>query len=483
MSNEYAEEKNNEPIEDLQNPRLLIEEEIETAFNLKRTFFDEGWTRSYEFRIEQLEKLKKAIKANEKAIIDALYMDLHKPEYEAYTAEIGILYEEINGAMKHLKEWMKPEKISTPLVLQPSQSLIYKEPLGVVLIVGPWNYPFQLLMAPLIGAIAAGNCAILKPSDQARHLSDVVAKLIGELYSNSFVSVIQGPGSMVGPMLIEKYRFDHIFFTGSPNVGKNIAAMAAMHLTPVTLELGGKSPAIVDQTANLEVAAKRLVWAKFYNAGQTCVCPDYLMVHESVKDEFVQQLIKTIKTYFGEDPLQSDSFGRIINHRRVDVLKRLMLSGNILHGGIVEEEQKYIAPTLIDGITLSDPIMQEEIFGPLLPIMTYSKLPEVLSVIRQNRYPLALYLFTEDRTTEKYFIENVEFGGGCINNGIIHLVNSEMPFGGVGYSGMGRYHGKYSFDTFSHFKSVVKTDTRIDPNFKYPPYGVMKLAVAKKAMR
>ncbi len=461
----------------------VLQEKIQVAFNSKRNFFDEGWTRSYEFRIEQLQKLKDAIKSNEKAIIQALYMDLHKPEYEAYTAEIGILYEEINVAMKHLKHWMKPDKISTPLVLQPSRSLIYKEPLGLVLIIGPWNYPFQLLIAPLIGAIAAGNCVIIKPSDQTKHVSDVVANLIGGIYSNSYVSVVQGPGAMIGPMLIEKYRFDHIFFTGSPNVGKNIAAMAAQHLTPVTLELGGKSPAIVDQTANLEVAAKRLVWAKFYNAGQTCVCPDYLLVHASVKDPFIEHLKDTIKSYFGEKPLESQSYGRIINDRRVAVLKALMLSGKIIHGGIVVEEERYIEPTLIDEVTMEDSIMKEEIFGPILPILVYQELPEALSIIRENRYPLALYLFTENANTESYFIENVEFGGGCINNAIIHLVNPDMPFGGVGNSGIGRYHGKYSFDTFSHLKSVVQSDTRIDPNFKYPPYSAMKLAIAKKAMK
>lgn len=457
--------------------------DIEMAFNAKRTFFDEGWTKSYDFRVEQLKKLKAAIKANEREIVQALYMDLRKPEYEAFTAEIGILYEEINVAIKQLRNWMKPKKIATPLVLQPSKSYLYKEPLGVVLIIGPWNYPFQLLMAPLIGAIAAGNCAMIKPSDQAKNTSELVTKMIGEVFSNSYISVVQGPGSMMGPMLIEKYRFDHIFFTGSPNVGRSIATMAAKHLTPVTLELGGKSPAIVDQTANLEVAAKRLVWAKFYNAGQTCVCPDYLLVHSSVKEPFVQLLKATIHSYFGDNPFESESFGRIINERRLNTLKGLLSSGKIVHGGIVVEEDKYIEPTIIDEVTMDSPIMQEEIFGPILPILIYEKLPEALAIIRKNRYPLALYLFTEDAKTEDYFVENVEFGGGCINNGIIHLVNSEMPFGGVGFSGMGRYHGKYSFDTFSHFKSVVRSDTGIDPNFKYPPYNGVKLAIAKKAMK
>lgn len=456
---------------------------IKETFEMQRTFFDNGWTRDYGFRIEQLKKLKSAIKRNEKQIIEALYLDLHKPEYEAYTSEIGILYEEINVALKQLKHWMKPKKITTPLVLHPSQSTILYEPFGLVLIIGPWNYPFQLLMAPLIGAIAAGNCAMLKPSDQTKHVSDLVAKMIAETFPREYISVVQGPGSMVGPMLIERYAFNHIFFTGSPNVGKQVAKMAAEHLTPVTLELGGKSPAIVDQTANLEVAAKRLVWAKYFNAGQTCVCPDYLLVHESVKEQFVEKLKQTIDAYYGEDPRVSDSFGRVINDRRVQVLKGLLAKGNIVHGGQVVEAERYVAPTLITDVTLEDPIMQEEIFGPILPILSYKTMPEALNIIRRNRYPLALYLFTENEGAEAFFLENVEFGGGCINNGIIHLVNSEMPFGGVGKSGMGRYHGKFSFDTFSHQKSIVKTGSWVDPDIKYPPYKGSKLKLAKQFMK
>lgn len=456
---------------------------IQQTFNMQRSFFDNGWTRSYEFRIEQLKKLKQAIKRNEKQIIEALYLDLHKPEYEAYTSEIGILYEEINVAMKQLKHWMKPKKIMTPVVLHPSQSSIRYEPFGLVLIIGPWNYPFQLLIAPLIGSIAAGNCAILKPSDQTRHVSDVILKLIEETYPRDYISVVQGPGAMVGPMLIERFHFNHIFFTGSPNVGKEIAKMAAAHLTPVTLELGGKSPAIVDQSANLEVAAKRLMWAKFFNAGQTCVCPDYLLIHESVKEPFIEKMKEVLLAYYGEDPRQSESYGRIVNGKRIEALKRLMTSGQIIHGGQVIEDERYVAPTLIDQVSMDDLIMQEEIFGPILPIITFKSMPEALGIIRENRYPLALYLFTENQGAEEFFIENVEFGGGCINNGIIHLVNSEMPFGGVGNSGMGRYHGKFSFETFSHQKSIVKTSSWVDPDIKYPPYKASKLSLAKKFMK
>lgn len=456
---------------------------LKELFEMQKSFFDNGWTRSYEFRVEQLKKLKQAIQNNEQAIMEALYKDLHKPEFEAYTSEIGILYEEINEALKQLKHWMKPQKVKTPLVLHPSQSTIYYEPLGVVLIIGPWNYPFQLLIAPLIGAIAAGNCAMIKPSDQTRNVSNVVARLIEEIYPKEYVCVVQGPGAMVGPKLIEKFPFNHIFFTGSPNVGKQVARMAAEHLTPVTLELGGKSPVIVDQTANLEVAAKRLVWAKFFNAGQTCVCPDYLLVHESVKDEFVEKMIATIKEYYGEDPMSSESFGRIVNQKRIETLTHLMESGTVIHGGRIVPEQRYVEPTLIDGVSMDDPIMLEEIFGPILPIMTYKTMPEALQIIRKSRYPLALYLFTESEAAEMFFIENVEFGGGCINNGMVHLINSGLPFGGVGNSGMGRYHGKYSFETFSHHKSVVKTGNWMDPDLRYAPYKASKLSLAKKFMK
>lgn len=453
---------------------------IEKSFSMKRNFFDEGKTRSYEFRIENLKKLKKMIKKNEKEILEALYLDLHKPAFEAFTSEIGIMYEEINYTIEHLKTWMKPKKVSTPLVLQPSTSYIYSEPLGVTLIIGPWNYPFQLLLAPLVGAIAAGNCAMIKPSDQTKHTSDLVAKIIAETFAEEYISVVQGPGAMVGPMLIEKFRFDHIFFTGSPSVGKKIAAMASEHLTPVTLELGGKSPVIVDKNVNIDVAAKRLTWAKYFNAGQTCVCPDYLLVHESIKDEFINRMKFYIKEFFGDNPIESENFGRIVNEKRFDVLKAFLDEGNIVIGGESNKISKFISPTIIDRINLDSKIMQEEIFGPILPVMTYGDIKEVVPVIRKNRYPLALYLYTNNKQVEEFIIENIEFGGGCINNGMIHLANSKLPFGGVGNSGMGRYHGIDSFDTFSHKKSIIKTKECLDPSLRYAPYSDKKLNTAKK---
>lgn len=452
-------------------------------YDAQRKFFDSGHTKSYHFRMEQLSKLKTVIETHENQIMAALYADLRKPQFEAFTSEIGVLYEEIAAAMKHLKTWMTPEKTKTLLPLQPSQSVVYPEPLGVVLIIGPWNYPFQLLMAPLIGAIAAGNCAVIKPSDQTPHVSQLVSELISKIFEPEYISVVMGPGAEVGPQLIEKYRFDHIFFTGSPNVGKKIMAMAAPHLTPVTLELGGKSPVIVMADANLSVTAKRLVWAKFFNAGQTCVCPDYLLVHEEVKDELVRLMIKQMRLYFGDDPKNSPDFGRIVNLRRLEALKTLLGRGRILTGGRYDESDLYMEPTLLDQVTLDDPIMQEEIFGPILPILTFKQMSECTAIIRANRYPLALYLFTENEGNEAYFIDKIEFGGGCINNAMVHLINSEMPFGGVGFSGMGRYHGKYSFDTFSHYKSVLHSKTWMDQTTRYAPYSKAKLKMARRFMK
>ncbi|HPI45110.1 MAG TPA: aldehyde dehydrogenase family protein, partial [Tenuifilaceae bacterium] len=332
---------------------------IKEAFESKREFFDSGNTKSYEFRVAQLKALRKAIVESETEILNALYKDMHKPKFEAFTSEIGIVYDEIDFALRNLKKWMKHKKVSTPIVLHPSTSKIYPEPLGVVLIIGPWNYPFQLLINPLVGAIAAGNCAIIKPSDNTKNTAQVIGKIIAKTFSPNFVSVIQGPGAMVGPKLIDKYAFNHIFFTGSPNVGKEIMAMAAKHLTPVTLELGGKSPAIVHSDANLKISAQRLIWAKFFNAGQTCVSPDYLLVHESVKDVFVDLMRKTIVQFLGDDPSTSENFTHIVNSRRFNVLKEYLNEGRIIHGGRFDESQNYIEPTLIDGVSFEDKLMQE----------------------------------------------------------------------------------------------------------------------------
>jgi aldehyde dehydrogenase (NAD+) len=452
----------------------MEDEKIEKIISAQRLFFDEGKTRSYDFRVQQLTKLKAVIKKYESEILDALHQDLHKPNFEAFVSEIGILYEEIEFVLDHLKDWMKPESVSTPLALQPSTSKIYKEPLGLVLIIGPWNYPFQLLLAPLIGSIAGGNCSIIKPSDNTRRTAAIIEKIISETFDSNYVAVIQGAGSIVGPQLIEKYRFDHIFFTGSANVGKQIMRMASIHLSSVTLELGGKSPAIVDQDVDIEVAAKRLIWAKCFNAGQTCVCPDYLLIHESIKGEFVKRMIHHIREFFGDNPLKSNDFTHIVNTKRFNILTNYLKDVRILYGGKFNAETLCIEPTLMDNIPDGHPIMQEEIFGPLFPILTFKNIQEIIPIIRKHRYPLACYLFTTNKETEEFVINNIEFGGGCINNALVHLANPELPFGGVGFSGMGNYHGKKSFDAFTHKKSILKTKFFFDPPLRYPPYAASK---------
>jgi aldehyde dehydrogenase (NAD+) len=458
---------------------LIKVEEIKDIFNQKKVFFDNGNTLAYKFRLEQLKKFKCAIESYEDEILEALHKDMRKPKFEAYTSEIGIMLEEIDHTIKNLKHWMEPQKVSTPIVLHPSTSYIYKQPLGVVLIIGPWNYPFQLLMAPLVGTIAAGNCAIIKPSNETPFTAKVVEKLIENTFDKNYISVVQGSGSTMGPLLIENNHFDHIFFTGSPKVGSQIAGMAARHLTPVTLELGGKSPAIVDKNVNIEVAAKRLTWAKFFNAGQTCVCPDYLLIHEDIKDVFVEEMKKNIHLFFGENPQLSPDLTRIVNTKRFEILTKYLKSGRILIGGQFDESERFIAPTLIDRVTMDDAIMQEEIFGPIMPILTYKTNEEVVKQVRKHRYPLACYIFSNDEQNKDFFIQHIEFGGGCVNNCMVHLVNPDLPFGGIGNSGMGKYHGQHSFDTMSHAKSVIKTATWLDPSLRYPPYTDSKLKWAE----
>ncbi|MGF1709654.1 aldehyde dehydrogenase family protein [Vibrio kagoshimensis] len=450
----------------------LSKEEVQATYQRKRNFFDAGKTRDYNFRIAQLEALKNGIKKYENEIFEALHADMRKPRFEATISEINIIYDEIEHTIRHLQEWMKTEHAETPAFLQSSYSAkseIHYEPLGVVLVIGPWNYPFQLLIAPLIGAIAAGNCALLKPSNETKHTAHITGNIISEIFDEEYISVVYGPGSSVGPLIIENNRFDHIFFTGSPGVGKLIAGMAAKHLTPVTLELGGKSPAIVDKHANLEVTAKRLTWAKFFNAGQTCVCPDYVLVHEDVKDALIAEMKKNITEFFGENPQKSPDFARIVNDKRFNALEKF-LTGNIVVGGEKDSNDCYIAPTIIDDVSMNDVIMEEEIFGPIMPVLTWSEYDEALAMIRQNRYPLACYVFSESNETIDFFNQNVEYGGSCINHALLHLTNPDLPFGGVGFSGMGRYHGRDSFLTMSHSKAIMKFSTDADPSALYAPY-------------
>lgn len=460
---------------------MISKAQASQLYQAQQVYFDSGATLPYAFRKTQLKRLKKAIQKYEEKIIAALHADLHKHPMESYGSEVGFLYEEISYILDGLKQWMEPEMVTSPFVTYPSSSRVYKQPLGLTLIIGPWNYPFMLLLSPLLGAIAGGNCAIIKPSEMAPHTATVVADLIRDTFDPAYITVVEGDGTEVIPLLMS-FRFDHVFFTGSIPVGKKIMEMAVPHLTPVTLELGGKSPCVVDEKVNITVAAKRIVWGKFWNAGQTCVAPDYLLVHQKVKEELVTALKAAIIEFFGDDPAASGDYARIINSKRFDTVAAYLEEGHILHGGQTNRDSLYIAPTLLDDVEWTDPVMQDEIFGPVLPILTYTDLPQAIQAIKKLPYPLALYVFTKSKKTEKMLIEQVRFGGGCVNNALVHLTNPELPFGGAGYSGMGKYHGKYSFDTFTHEKGMLKTATWLDVPTKYPPFK-NKLKVMKLLMK
>jgi len=454
--------------------------DVKATLANQRAFFGTGKTKDVEFRIAQLKKLAQLIQEYEQQILDAVYADLRKPAIEAFGSEILVTLTEIKYVLKNIKAWVKPKKVATPINLFPSSSYIYPEPFGVVLVVAPWNYPFSLMMQPLIGAIAAGNCAILKSSEHAPHTSSVITQMINANFDPSFITAIEGGIETSQALLAEK--FDYIFFTGGTAIGKIVLEAAAKHLTPVTLELGGKSPCIVDADCNLETTAKRIVWGKFYNAGQTCVAPDYLLVQKSIKPALIEKLLEYVKTFFGEDPQQSSDFSRIVNHRQFDRLVSLLDEGKILIGGKSDRADQFIAPTLIDEVSPNSKMMAEEIFGPILPILEYGQIEEAIAFVNDQPKPLALYLFSNDKQKQERILQETSFGGGCFNDTIMHLGNPDLPFGGVGNSGMGSYHGKASFDTFTHRKSLLKSSFRFDLKWRYPPY-TMTLDTLKKFIK
>lgn len=435
-----------------------------------RTYFLSGATQSYDFRVNQLKRLKKVVLESEKELYQALYADLKKTDEDAWATEIGFFLSELNHTLEHLKSWMQPSTVATNLVNLPSTSYIVQEPLGVVCIIAPWNYPFQLLFTPLIGAIAGGNCAVLKPSEFAPATAKVMGKIINSLFPNNYILYMEGEGATVLPPLLTENRFDHIFYTGSTAVGKIIYKYAAEQLVPVTLELGGKSPAVITADANLRVAARRIANPKYSNAGQMCIAPDYVLIPAELKEAFIKELIKAIHSFYGEDAANSEHYGKIINEKQWLRLTSYLSEGEIVYGGKFDRATLFIEPTIMTGVALDAKIMQEEIFGPILPIITYQSNEEALAVIHNNPNPLAFYVFTENKTDENYWLTNVPSGGACVNNATMHITNHELPFGGRGFSGTGGYHGKASFDTFTHAKSVLKTPTWIDPGFKYPPY-------------
>jgi len=447
-----------------------------TPLNAMRTYFSSGATRSYAFRRQQLLALKKAVTDHEQEIYDALYADLKKSPEETWITENGFLLNEINHSIKWLSAWMEPESKSTNLLNLPSKSYIVKEPLGVVLIIGPWNYPLQLLLMPLVGAIAAGNCVVLKPSEFAPATAVVMQKIVETVFPKEYILYVPGDGASVIPEMMNHFSFDHVFYTGSTSVGRIIYKMAAERLVPVTLELGGKSPCVVSAEANIKVAANRIVLTKFSNAGQMCVAPDYILVHASVKEQLVESMKEKILQFFTEQPASSDEYGKIINEKQFNRLLSYLSNGTILHGGDNDINRLYMGPTLLGNVTVDSAIMQEEIFGPILPIIAYETEAEALAIINHNPNPLAFYIFSSNDKEAKQWVEMVPSGAACINNASWHVTNHNLPFGGRGFSGTGRYHGKYSFDTFSHEKAVLKTPTWFDPAMKYPPFkGKLKL--------
>ena len=444
--------------------------------NALRQYFDSGRTLPASFRRENLKKLMDSILRYENELYDALYADLKKSPEESWVTELGIVVNGVKSALRNLDSWMSPQRVSTNLLNLPSSSRIMKEPLGVVLIIAPWNYPFQLLINPLVGAIAAGNCVVLKPSEFAPATEAIMKKLIEDVFPKEYLLYVEGEGQVVLPAMMNNFRFDHIFYTGSTAVGRIIYKMAAEQLVPVTLELGGKSPCVVESDADIKTAARRIAVTKFSNAGQMCVAPDYVLVHSSKKDALVDAIKKSLLQFFSDKPESSSSYGKMINEKQFNRVVSYLSKGNILHGGRSDKKELFIEPTLIDNISMQDPIMREEIFGPILPVIPFREKQEAMNVINQNPDPLAFYIFTSSSSKEKDWLNSVPFGGGCVNNASWHFTNHHLPFGGRGFSGTGNYHGKFSFDAFSHLKAVMKTPNWFDPNIKYPPFkGKLRL--------
>lgn len=458
---------------------MITQSAVSDIIRNQRNFFQTGKTKNVAFRSSQLRTLKQAVVEHQSIIIEALKADLNKPEFETYATEVGVI-KEIDYAIKHILSWTSPKKAAIPIEQFPGNGRIHAEPLGVVLIIGPWNYPFQLIISPLVGAIAAGNCAILKPSEIAPYTSGVLADLIQKHFEPAYIAVVEGGVEASQQLLAEK--FDHIFFTGGTAIGKIVMEAAAKHLTPVTLELGGKSPCIVDSNINIEYTARRITWGKFLNAGQTCIAPDYLLVDSNVKQALLDSIQKCIREFYSAEPAASPDYARIINQKHFSRLVEFLKDGKIIVGGENNPTECYIAPTVIDNVSLSEPVMQDEIFGPILPVIEYDDLTEAIAIINQRPKPLALYLFSRDKNIQDRVLQETSSGGVCVNDCVMQVGVSSLPFGGVGDSGIGSYHGKASFDTFSHYKSVLNRSFRLDLNWRYPPYEG-KLQLLKRIIK
>lgn len=454
--------------------------DIPALINLQRKYFLSGAAREPSFRKKILIRLREEILRREKEIAEALEKDLQKSFFESYMSEIGMVLDELGYMIKHLEKWARPKRVPTPLAQFPARSRIYKEPLGVVLIMAPWNYPFMLSLDPLVGAVAAGNCAVLKPSAYAPHTSRLLKELISAVFPAAHAAVVEGGREENGSLLEE--RFDSIFFTGSPSVGKLVMEKASRHLTPVSLELGGKSPCIIDETADLPLTARRLAFGKLLNAGQTCVAPDYVLIKREKKEELIRLLKSSIREALGESPEANPEYPKIINEKHFQRLKGILKQETVLFGGAVNDRDLKIAPAITEAEEGSAS-MQEEIFGPILPLIPYDDPGEPIRFIQKREKPLALYLFTRDKAYERRVLREISFGGGCVNDTIVHLATHHMPFGGVGGSGMGSYHGKRSFDTFTHEKSVVKKSLRLDIPARYHPYSAFKEKLVKRLLK
>lgn len=452
----------------------------EALLERQRTYFKSGATKSVDFRIHQLETLKKVINEHEQDFVDAIYKDFKKPEFETYATELGIIHDEINLMIKNLDKWSQKQSVSGSLVNFPSQNYTIAEPYGTALIIAPWNYPVQLALLPLVGAIAAGNTVVVKPSELTPNTSATISKVLGRWFNEEFVAVVEG-GVETNQELL-KQNFDYIFFTGSTRVGKIVMEAAAKHLTPVTLELGGKSPCIVDETADLETAAKRIIWGKCINAGQTCVAPDYVLVQEKAKMGLLKNLKSAITEFYGDDPQKSPDLPRIVNDDHFQRLKGYLKEGSIYFGGEIDPEDRYISPTILTDVPENASVMEEEIFGPILPVLTFDEIGGAIDFVNSKPKPLAFYVFTEDGENESMLLNSCSFGGGSVNDVVAYLGNPDLPFGGVGKSGMGAYHGKASFDTFSHTKSIMKKNLWLDIPFRYAPYDG-KLKWIKKILK
>ena len=457
---------------------MLITTSIKETLETQKRFFASGKTKNVNFRIEQLNKLESAIKNHEPAILKALKEDLNKPEFEAYL-ELAVI-SDIKYARKNIKSWVKPKKVKTPIDQFPASARIHPEPLGNILIISPWNYPFSLMISPLIGAIAAGNCAVLKPSEIAPATSKVLTKIIEATFAPEYISIFEGGAEISQELLAEK--FDHIFFTGGTKIGQIVMEAAAKNLTPVTLELGGKSPCIVDRNIDLKESAKRIAWGKFINSGQTCVAPDYLLVERTIKKDLITAINRCIKDFYGTEPASSPDYARIVSQRHFERLAALLQDGKIITGGQINEADLYLAPTLMDNVALDAPLMQEEIFGPILPIIEYTNLEEAIAFVNERPKPLALYIFSQDEIKQQKVVNSTSSGGVCINDTIMQCGVPELPFGGVGNSGIGNYHGKASFDTFSHHKSILQRYFWFDLNWRYAPYK-NKIEQIKRLMK